>query len=238
MRRDYHVWHSPSLERQMELLVFGHGGTPVLVFPTSRGRFFEYEDSGMIGALSHQIENGVNQIFCPDGVDDESWYNYDAHPGYRLYRHTQYEAYILNEVIPLIRAINSNNYLIATGCSFGAYHAANLAFRHPDLVDKLICLSGGYDVHQHIHGYYNDTAYFNSPFDYLQSLSDDWYLEKMRQMKIILATSNWDICLHDNLRLSQILNSKDINHWFDVWGDGVKHDWPWWREMIQKYIGA
>jgi len=57
-------------------------------------------------------------------------------------------------------------------------------------------------------------------------------------MRIIIATSNWDICLQDNLRLSEILRAKGIDHWLDVWGDGVKHDWPWWREMIQKYIAA
>ncbi len=31
----------------MELLVFGHAGLPVLVFPTSGGRFYEFEDQGM-----------------------------------------------------------------------------------------------------------------------------------------------------------------------------------------------
>jgi esterase/lipase superfamily enzyme len=222
----------------MELLVFGHGGTPMLVFPSSKGRFFEYEDAGMIGAVAYQLENGLNQVFCPDGVDDESWYNYGAHPGYRVYRHMQYDAYILNEVLPLIRAINGNQYLIATGCSFGAYHAANLAFRHPDLVDKLICLSGGYDVHQYIHGYYDDNAYFNAPFDYLPNLNDGWYLDKLRQMRIILGTGEHDICLQDNLHLSNLLNAKGINHWLDIWGDGMQHDWPWWRPMIAKYIGA
>jgi len=33
----------------MELLVFGHAGVPMIVFPTSMGRFFEYSDRGMIG---------------------------------------------------------------------------------------------------------------------------------------------------------------------------------------------
>ena len=37
MRRDYHKWYSPELGREMELLVFGHDGLPVIVFPTSQG---------------------------------------------------------------------------------------------------------------------------------------------------------------------------------------------------------
>ena len=238
MKRDYHVWHSPSLDRQMEMLVYGHGGTPLLVFPTSRGRFFEYEEAGMISALSYQINNGCNQVFCVDSVDAESWYNYGAHSGHRLFRHSQYEAYILNEVLPLIRSLNHTPFLVATGCSFGAYHATNLAFRHPDLIQKIICLGGSFDIRQFIHGYYDDTAYFNAPFDYLPGLNDGWYLDHLRRMKIILGTGERDICLQENVRLSQLLNDKGIGHWLDVWGNGTAHDWPWWRAMIQKYIGA
>ena len=51
MNREYHKWHSPALGRDMELLVFGHAGTPYLVFPTSMGRFFDYENRGMIDAV-------------------------------------------------------------------------------------------------------------------------------------------------------------------------------------------
>ena len=51
MDRQYHRWFSPSLEREMELLVFGHGGPWVLVFPTSMGRFFDWEDRGLIAAM-------------------------------------------------------------------------------------------------------------------------------------------------------------------------------------------
>jgi esterase/lipase superfamily enzyme len=58
MNREYHKWYSSRLNRDMELLVFGHAGTPVLVFPTSRGRFFEYSDRGMIDAVSDKINRG------------------------------------------------------------------------------------------------------------------------------------------------------------------------------------
>ena len=51
MFREHRRWFSPALGRDMELLVFGHGGARVIVFPTSMGRFYEWEDRGMIGAL-------------------------------------------------------------------------------------------------------------------------------------------------------------------------------------------
>jgi esterase/lipase superfamily enzyme len=55
MKREYHKWFSPSLGRDMELLVFGHCGIPALVFPTSQGRFYEFEDRGMVHAVAGDI---------------------------------------------------------------------------------------------------------------------------------------------------------------------------------------
>ena len=96
MNREFHKAYSQELHRDMEALVFGHAGTPLMVFPTSMGRFFEYEDRGMIGVLAPKIERGELQVFCPDAVDTESWYNKSVHPRVRVLRHLQYERYILH----------------------------------------------------------------------------------------------------------------------------------------------
>ena len=81
MQRQYIKWHSPSLHREMELLAFGDRGFPVLVFPTSGGRFCEYEDRGMVNALRPKIDRGELQVICVDSVDQESWYNRSIAPG-------------------------------------------------------------------------------------------------------------------------------------------------------------
>ena len=57
MNREFHQNYSHELQRDMETLVFGHGGQPLLVFPSSQGRFFEYEDAGMV---CHQL----NRLVC------------------------------------------------------------------------------------------------------------------------------------------------------------------------------
>jgi esterase/lipase superfamily enzyme len=69
MHREYHKGYSHELHRDMEYLVFGNAGKPLLVFPTSMGKFFEYEDRGMIGVLAPKIDRGELQVFCPDAVD-------------------------------------------------------------------------------------------------------------------------------------------------------------------------
>ena len=83
MNREYYKCHSDNLYCEMELLLFGHCGARVIVFPTSCGRFYDWENREMIETLRPQIEQGVFQIFCVDGVDRESWWNLQAQPGER-----------------------------------------------------------------------------------------------------------------------------------------------------------
>lgn len=236
MNREYHKGYSQELHREMEMLIFGHSGTPMLVFPTSMGRFFEYEDRGMIGVLGEKIGRGELQAFCLDGIDGESWYNKSAHPRFRVLRHLQYERYILHELLPYLHWRNPSQQLAVTGCSFGGFHAANFAFKHPDIVTHLVSLGGAYDIHQFLDGYYDDDCYFNSPPDYLANMSDDWYLNRYRQMKIVLASGEWDMCLDENVKLSGLLNGKGVPNWLDIWGDHTGHDWPFWQRMAEKYF--
>ncbi len=238
MNREYHKWYSSQLGREMELLVFGQGGIPMIVFPTSKGRFYDYEDRGMIDAVGHKYEGGAMQAFCLDSVDAESWYNKAIHPRDRVRRHGQYEQYVLQEVIPFIRAKNKSPDLALSGCSFGGYHTINFSLRHPDLVTHAVSMGAAFDIHQFLDGFYDDQCYFNCPPDYLPNLNDDWYLSRYRtKMKIVLAAGERDICLEENLRLGRIMDTKHIPHWVDVWGDGAGHDWPWWQKMVQTFFG-
>lgn len=237
MQREYHKWFSPALARDMELLAYGHSGMPLLVFPSSMGRFFEYEDRDMIGNLSPRIESGELQVFCVDSVDRESWYNRHAHPRDRIQRHQQYENYVLWEVLPLMRSRSSDSSIGVTGCSFGGYHAVNFTLRHPDHVSTCVGMSGAFDIHRFLHGYWDDDAYFHCPPDYLSNMDDEWYLSRYRNgLRLILAAGEHDICLGENRRLSGILNRKGIPHWLDVWGDQARHDWPLWQQMARKFF--
>src|SRR3954452_1439701 len=125
MQREYHKWYSPSLGRDMEKLVFGHAGAPVLLFPTSQGHFYENEDMGMINALADKIDAGFIQVYCVDSIDSDSWYNWHASLEWRMGQALGYDSYLNNELLPFIAGRNSNGYLILSGCSFGAYHAVN-----------------------------------------------------------------------------------------------------------------
>jgi len=98
-------------------------------------------------------------------------------------------------------------------------------------------MGGAFDIHQFLNGYYDDDCYFNCPPDFLPNLNDEWYLHHYRNgLKLVLATGKQDICLDENVRLSQVMEAKHIPHWLDVWGGSTGHDWPWWQQMAAKYF--
>jgi esterase/lipase superfamily enzyme len=221
----------------MELLVFGHAGAPVIVFPTSMGRFYQYEDSGMIDALQDRLENGWIQLYCIDSADSESWYNYDAPPWHRIQRHMVYDRYVTDEVVPFIRSRNSNDFLITTGCSFGGYHAVNYGLRHPEVIRKIIGMSGRYNMHNYLGDFSNDDVYYNVPMDFIGGLGEGDYANHLRGQEINLVVGEWDlpVCMNESIQLSELLYLKNIPNNLDIWGQ-QEHDWPYWRQQIRKYL--
>ncbi|HEX3661009.1 MAG TPA: alpha/beta fold hydrolase [Acidobacteriaceae bacterium] len=236
MNREYHKWHSSRLGRDMELLLFGHAGLPVVVFPSSQGRFYEFEDRGLIGAVAHKLDAGQIQLFCLDSVDAESWYNRGVPPRWRIARHMQYESYVLDEVLPLLRQRNGNPHLISLGCSFGGYHAVNIALRHPDRFTGFLSMSGAFDVSGFLHGYYDPDVYFHTPPHFLANLSDPWYYERYRRNTYILASGWDDHCLGQSQNLARIMGEKGIPHQLYIWDSWNSHDWPTWARMMNEYL--
>jgi esterase/lipase superfamily enzyme len=225
---------TPHLERDLEMSVFGHAGLPVLLFPTSTGRCQQAKACGLIDSVAPLLEAGRIKVYCPDGIDEESWSNYLIPPAERVQVHLKWERAIL-DLIDAVRAETGAPRVVVAGCSFGGYHAANLAFRHPDRVAAMISMSGAFDIRQLLHGYFDQDCYFLNPVDYLPGLDDPQFLEPIRRMGIVLSTGEWDICREANQRLSGILTQKGIAHWLDV-RPGAVHDWPLWRETFPLYI--
>lgn len=238
MHREHVQWWSPRLNRPMDLLVYGHAGTPVLAFPTSMGHFYEWEDFGMVEALQHQLTHGQNVLVCVDAIDSESLYNRGVDPYMRIKRHQQYEQYIFEEAIPFAYDRGTNDFLIVAGASFGALHAANVTFKRPWDVGKLIAMSGSYDIRSFLDGFYNDGVYFSNPVDYLPNLSDEGTLGNLRHdTHLIFTTGEHDPCRGGTEHMSAILDGKGIGHHVDFEHGAFGHDWPWWTDQIVRHIG-
>jgi esterase/lipase superfamily enzyme len=219
----------------MELLLFGRGGEPVLVFPTSLGRFFQAEDFGLVASIADRIDRGRYTLCCVDGVDRESWYNRASHPADRVRRHEQYEAYVLEEVVPLLRYYAPNGRLTLTGASFGGFHTMLIGLRHPQTFARLLSLAGKFETETFLHGYHDERVYFHSPLQWVPNLLAREHLEPLYKTEITLAVGEHDFCRSSTERLSGILWQKGIGNHLSVW-DGGGHDWPVWRQMFRAYL--
>lgn len=226
----------------MELLEFGHSGALVLVFPTREGRFFDYENWGLVGALRDQIDNGRLRLYCVDSVDAEALYCRHRPPQARVARTRQYEGYILEEVIPLMRSRDATAPLVSHGCSIGAYHAVTIAFKHPDRFRRVVGLSGRYDLTQRMgrfpdlfDGYYDQDIYFQTPSHFIPNLTDPDLLDKLRRLDITLAVGEVDPFCDNTRGLSGSLWDKNIPNRMDLWS-GEAHNARQWREMVRVYL--
>ncbi len=235
MNEHYVRWHTRHLSRDFEMLVFGHGGYPVILFPTSLGRYYQNKDFGLIEAVGPLLDAGRIRIYCPDGIDEQSWYNKGIAPVDRVRTHEAYENVILHDVVPRAMHETGHARVCLAGASFGAYHAMNFALRHPDLAGYCLCLSGSFEIRSFLDGYYDERCYFQNPVDYLPNLNDPWFLERLRHMGIVLGTGDRDNCRDRNLHFSHLLHAKGIAHFLDdrKW---CGHDWNYWRDMFPQYV--
>ena len=242
----YHKAWSGELGRDMEYKRYGFAGRPVVVFPTSQGTFYQFEDQGGVGALGDLIDTGRIQLFTIDGVDSETFFNKGGEHGGRIARHEAYFRYVRNEALPEIghtaSASNGGQVLkpIFTGCSMGGFHASNFVFRFPDVSAGVVSLSGVYSTKGFLGDDLSGDIYFNSPLDYLAKLQDRATLDQLRSLRLIFCCGRgaWEEpMLTETRALERVLAEKDIPAWVDFWGGDVAHDWPWWHKQLPYFFG-
>jgi esterase/lipase superfamily enzyme len=236
MHHERHRWYSQRLGRDMETLVFGHSGAKLIVFPTSYGTCWEWPDRRMHHVIGDWIEAGWFQMYCVDQVHtDGGWYSKWAHPGARAWRQLQYDAYLREEVVPLTYVRNPNPYIITAGASFGAYDAMCFALRHPDVVRRVIGMSGMYDIRAQTNGYSDENVYRVNPMEFMAHEHDPARLAAFRRQDVILALGETDYHIEQNRAFSGMLWGKGIGNALRVW-QGFAHDWPWWERMLRLYL--
>ncbi len=227
---------------------YGHFGRPVLVFPSERGRAWDFENNGMVDAVWPLVAEGRAKLYCVDSFDDRSWSDSAKSAEQRAQAHTEYEGWLLGAVLPWIRA-DSPGYdddgagLVTTGCSLGAYHALVLALRHADVASTALCLSGSYDPWVwHGWGERGGSAYFTNPSDFVQHLEGghlDWLRSRLRTV-LVVGRGAWEVdptgSLPSTLGMAAMLQGKGIWCELDVWGHDSAHDWPWWRRQLAHHL--
>jgi len=225
----------------LRLIAYGHWGRPALVFPSELGERWDWEDRGMVDALSSLIEDGRLKLYCLDSADAYSWRADDVPLEERARRHGEYERWVTEAAAPWIHEDTAGGEIVVTGASFGAYHAANFALKRADLFPLAICLSGVYDVGVVGWGERGEATYFNNPIDYVGHLHGD-HLEWLRSrvsLVLVCGQGAWEDttgALDSTKRFAGLLGEKGIPNELDLWGHDVAHDWPSWRAQIAHHL--
>jgi esterase/lipase superfamily enzyme len=243
MRRDGVELWAPAIGAAGSVLAFGHWGRPVLVFPSEAGRPSDFESNGMVGAVAELIDAGRVKLYCVDSFDTQSWSDTSLPLEERARRHGAYESWIIEQVVPWIRAdCGGRADLVGTGCSLGAFHAANFALKHAHLLPHALCLSGNYDPSTwNGWGERGEATYFNNPVDYVGHLHGDHldWLRSQVYLQLVCGQGMWEDTtgsLDGTRTLAGKLAEKGIPYDLDLWGHDSAHDWPWWRRQFAHHL--
>ena len=233
---------APSVGGEGGVIVYGNYGRPLLAFASEKGPRWQYEERGMIEAVSGLLEAGRVKIYAVESFDSASWQAEDLPLEERARRHGVFEDWILNQVVPWIfEDCGGPQEVIVNGCSFGAYHAANFALKRADVFPLAICQSGVYDVSRVGWGEPGDTVYFNNPIDYVAHLHGD-HLDWLRgsvNLLLVCGQGQWEDttgALESTKQFAGLLGEKGIRHELDLWGHDVPHDWPSWRAQLAHHL--
>lgn len=235
MHHEFATWHSPLLGRDMTLQVIGHTGARVLVFPTSMGTHAEWPDRRMHLVLQDHIDQGWIQLFCLDQPHAENWGNEQCHPGHRSWMHIQYYRYVAEEVLPFTAWKNPNPFVMTTGASLGATHAATFALKYPEAVGRMIGLSGTYDIRSLTGGYSDQNTYQVNPMAFMANEHEPARMAAFQRQDLIFVIGRDDPMYRNNCDFSGLLWSKGVGHALRLW-DGWAHDWPYWEKMLRIYL--
>ena len=127
MKRELFSWHSPALNKEMPVAVYGHYGFALLMIPTAAADFLEYERFQLLETMRPWIEAGKLKVYSINSINTESWMHPDMDGAHKAIRHNQFNHYIYDEVIPFIKNMTSKDTPIITcGASFGAVSYTHL----------------------------------------------------------------------------------------------------------------
>lgn len=240
---EYYKEYSSALGRDMEYKVYGWGGVPCIYFPCQNGRFYDFENFGVVDVCRDFLRQGRIQIYTVDSVDNESLSAEWKSGWERIERQEQYYRYITRELVPLIQKKNeraARDGIIVIGFSMGAYHSANFYFRRPDIFTGNLSLSGVYNIGFMIGDFHNNETYLNSPIDSLRNLPENHeYYKYFKKNKAIFCVGQgaWEHPMQESTReLDTILCQKGIPAEFHYWGYDVAHDWYWWKKQLASYL--
>jgi esterase/lipase superfamily enzyme len=239
MTRVVDRWHSPLLDRTVEVARWGDYGVPVLVFPTAGGDALEIERFDVVASCAPLIEEGRIKVYSCDSINGRAMLMKEGGSLHRSWILRRFVEFIGNELAPAIRADCQSDdiEIITAGASIGAFNALSAVCRYPETFRHAICMSGTFNLERFMDGPFDENFIWASPIHYLHSM-DEEHMSKLRRCSIVLASGegpNED--MGESWHVASVLGSVGVPNRVDPWGPEWAHDWPLWREMLPQYLG-
>ena len=234
------VRHSEILGEDLDVIVYGSAGQPVMAFAPLGQRPENLEEVGLVDELADYLDAGVIQLFCVSNVDGESW----GSDGYAVERAARQEAYyqaVCEELVPLVAEVSGSDARpLALGFDMGATHAAIFALRRPDLFQGCVCLSGVYDASRFFGDWMDATLYDNTPCAFLPNMPTDHPYIALYNQRQLLFCCGQEPSEAESLRTTREIDAQlqrlGVEAGCDDWGGDVSHTWFWWKKQVRYFM--
>lgn len=237
---EIHYYKEPSrfLRRDMEFKVFGHSGQPCLAFACEGGRFYDWEDHGLVAALAPLIESGKIQLFCADSIDGESWLG-SGDERSRTELHERWFNYICGELVPRIHELCDREFdrILALGTSLGAGHAVSLYLRRPNLFCGAVGLSGSYLSTGWYQDYADDLLLRTCPVSIARLICSEDLVHYDSPLVICCGKGPYEERFwSETEKLAAALKKRGIPFRLECPGEDSGHDWNWWQQQLVQLV--
>jgi esterase/lipase superfamily enzyme len=234
-------WYSERVQREVTLCRWGHMGQPVLLLPTAGGDAEEVERFQMMDVLKPLLDAGRIKIYSCDSVAGKAMLARERNPRHQMWLQNQFHQYIRHELVPAVRADckSPDIELWAAGASIGAFHAAAVLCRFPDVFARAIAMSGTYDIRRFYgcdFSEFTDDYYVSAPLHFVPTLGGQ-HLDILRtRYCLILSGEGKAEDISESWNLANVLGRQGIPNKVDSWGREWAHDWITWRKMLPQTL--
>ena len=233
-------WRSERLGREVQLVRWGSHGQPVLLFPTAGGDAEEIERFHMISVLGPLLDAGRIKIYSCDSVAGKALVTREGSAAHQMWLQNQFHQYVRHEVVPAVRADckSPDIELWAAGASIGAFHAAAVLCRFPDVFARALAMSGTYDLRRFYDArQFTDDFWVSSPLHFAPRLTGR-HLEVLRKRFLFLGSGEGKAeDIGESWALANVLGAKGIPNRVESWGRETPHDWITWRHHLPRLLG-
>jgi esterase/lipase superfamily enzyme len=158
-----------------------------------------------------------------------------------MWLQNQFHYYVRHEVVPAIRldCKNADIPIWTSGASIGAFHAAAVVCRFPDVFTRALCMSGTYDLRRFYDcgpHEFTDEFYVSSPLHFVPHL-EGRHLDVLRTRYLQFSSGEGRAeAIGESWAMANALGSKGIPNRVDSWGPEWHHDWITWRKMMPQIL--